>query len=114
MSYINRRGENASIRKMTVRQQISDVLSYGYIVTTKSKGKLTQRYLERIITLSKNNSLANKRRVSSTIIKTKKYDKDALLQKIFTEISAKYKNRHGGCTRLLKLQQKDRVVLSLV
>lgn len=114
MSYINKRGTSASIRKMTVRQQISDVFSFGFIITTKSKGKLTQKYLERMITLSKKGTLANKRRVAATIIRTSKYEKDELLHKIFTDIAKRYKDRNGGCTRLLKLQEKDRVVLSLV
>ncbi|GCE63951.1 50S ribosomal protein L17 [Candidatus Mycoplasma haematohominis] len=114
MSYINRRGVNTSTRKMTTRQQISDVFSYGYIITTKSRGKLTQRYLERMITLSKRGTLADRRRVASVILRTSKYEKDQLLNKIFTDIAKKYKDRNGGCTRLLKLQEKDRVVLSLV
>ncbi|WP_216083112.1 50S ribosomal protein L17 [Candidatus Mycoplasma haematohominis] len=114
MSYINSLGVNTSTRKMTTRQQISDVFSYGYIITTKSRGKLTQRYLERMITLSKRGTLADRRRVASVILRTSKYEKDQLLNKIFTDIAKKYKDRNGGCTRLLKLQEKDRVVLSLV
>lgn len=99
---------------MVVRQQVSDVLSYGYIVTTKSRAKLTQRCLEKIITLSKVNSLVNKREVSSVILRTTKYTKDELMKKVFIEISDKYKNREGGYSRLLNLKKENRAILSLV
>lgn len=114
MSYINKQGTSSAKRKMTTRQQVSDVFSYGYIVTTKSKGKLTQKKVENVITMSKKGTLEDKRRVASIILRTKKYERNELLHKIFTDISKKYKDRNGGCTRLLKLQEKDRVILSLV
>lgn len=114
MSFIPKKGKDSAWRKMTVRQQVSDVLSYGHIVTTKSRGKDTQRCLERIVTLSKNNSLEHIREVASVIIGTSKYNKSELLKRIFTDIADRYKDRQGGYSRLLKLKQENRVILSLV
>lgn len=101
-------------RKMIIRQQVSDVFSYGYITTTKTQGKATQRCLERLITLSKRGTLSDKRRIASVVLSTSSHDKDALLRKIFTEISDRYRERNGGYSRILKLESKDMVLLSLV
>ncbi|XP_032746459.1 50S ribosomal protein L17-like [Rattus rattus] len=114
MSYIQKRGVNSTIRKMTARQQASDVFSYGYIITCKANGKETQKLVEKLITLSKKGTLADKRRIASAIIRTKKYEKDELLKKIYVDIAQRYRSRKGGCTRLVKTQDKDRVLLALV
>ena len=39
MSYINKPGKTRAWRKMVSRQQVSDVISHGSIVTTKTKAK---------------------------------------------------------------------------
>nr|WP_014272972.1 50S ribosomal protein L17 [Mycoplasma haemocanis] len=114
MSFINRKGKTPSHRNMVTRQQISDVISYGHIVTTKRYGKDTQRSLERLITLSKNSSLENKRRADSILLGTSKYKKEELIKKLFEEIGPKYRERKGGYSRLLKLATENRVILSLV
>ncbi|OAL10391.1 50S ribosomal protein L17 [Candidatus Mycoplasma haematobovis] len=114
MSFVNRKGRTLAHKKMVTRQQISDVLSYGYITTTKSYGKNTQRFLERLITLSKEDTLEHKREAASILLPTTKYKKDELLKKLFTEIATTYKNRNGGYSRLLKLREENRVILSLV
>lgn len=114
MSYINKRGVDSSRRKMIARQQVSDVLSYGHIITTKSRARFAQSCLEKIITLSKSDTLFNKRRVSSVVLKTSKYSKEELVKKLFTEIAGRYKNRLGGYSRRLKVKNGDRVILSLV
>lgn len=101
-------------RKMTIRQQVSDVFSYGYITTTKAKAKPTQRCLERLITLSKRGNLADRRKVASIVLSTSKFNRDDLVKRIFTDISNRYKDRNGGYSRILKLEKKDRVLLSLV
>lgn len=114
MSYIPKRGSNPEIRRMISRQQVSDVFSYGYVVTTKSRGKATQKEVEKLITLAKKGRLIDIRRIEAYILRTKKYEKIELLRKIMGEIANKYQNRDGGCTRLLKMEKEDTVIVSLV
>ena len=39
MSYINKKGKTTAWRQMVIRQQVSDVIAYGEIITTLTKAK---------------------------------------------------------------------------
>ncbi|MGL5630319.1 MAG: 50S ribosomal protein L17 [Mycoplasmoidaceae bacterium] len=106
MSYINKPGKTSAWRKMVIRQQVSDILSYGKITTTLSKAQETKKHVDKIITLAKKNTLASRRRADRTLLNTKLYSKDDLLKKLFSDISKKYENRNGGYTRVLKLSRR--------
>lgn len=106
MSFINKPGKTRSWRKMVTRQQVTDVIAYGQIITTHTKAKETQRHVDRIITLAKKNTLASRRMAAAILLNNKNYDRDALLKKLFNEIGPKYANRNGGYTRVLKLGQR--------
>ncbi len=106
MSFINKLGKTRAKRKMIVRQQVTDVLAYGQIITTHTKAKETQRHVDRIITLAKKNTLASRRSAAAILLNNQKYNKDDLLKKLFNEIGPKYIKRNGGYTRVLKLGQR--------
>ncbi len=106
MSFINKPGKTRSWRKMVTRQQVTDVIAYGQIITTISKAKETQRHVDRIITLAKKNTLSSRRSAASILLKNKKYSRDELLKKLFNEIGPKYMNRNGGYTRVLKMGKR--------
>lgn len=119
MSYINKPGKTRSWRKMITRQQVSDVLSFGSIVTTHTKAKETQRHVEKLITIAKNNTLDAKRRAEAILIKTNKHSKADLIKKLFDEIAPKYLERPGGYTRVLKMGNRigdntEQAVIQLV
>lgn len=119
MSYINKPGKTRAWRKMVSRQQVSDVISYGSIVTTKTKAKETQRHVDHIITLAKKNTLASRRAAAAILMNTKDLSADQLLQKLFNDIGPKYANRNGGYTRVIKLGTRpgdntEEAVLQLV
>lgn len=103
MSFQNKPGKTRAWRKMVTRQQVSDVLAYGKIITTHTKAKETQRHVDRTITLAKKNTLASRRKAASILLGTSKLDAEKLLKKLFDDIGPKYKNRNGGYTRVLKL-----------
>lgn len=119
MSYINKKGKTKSWRKMVTRQQVTDVIAYGQIITTKTKAKETQRHVDRIITLAKKNTLASRRQALAILLDNKKFTKDELAKKLFSEIGPKYSNRNGGYTRVLKLGTRlgdntEQAILQLV
>lgn len=103
MSYVNKKGRTSSVKAMITRQQISDVLSYGYIRTTHTKAKTTQIYLEKLITLAKKGGLEARRKAAGILLTTKVRTKDQLLRELFDNLAVKYANRNGGYTRVLKL-----------
>ena len=106
MSFVNKKGKTSSWRKMVIRQQDSDVIAYSQIKTTLTKAKETQKHVDNIITLAKNKSLANDRKMRSIFLKTKKMDVDQLVKQAHT-IAKKYENRKGGYTRVIRLDERD-------
>lgn len=106
MSYINKPGKTSSWRQMVIRQQVSDVFSYGSIKTTFVKAKETQRHVDRLITLAKKGTLDAKRRILSVVLKTPKANKDDILKKIL-ETAKKYATRKGGYSRVLRITKRQ-------
>ncbi len=79
------------------RNLVADLFRHGKLVTTEAKAKEIRSLAEKMVTLGKENTLASRRRALALIT-----DK-ALVDKIFTEVAPRYKERSGGYTRLLKL-----------
>lgn len=92
-------GTSSSHRKSLMRNLAGDVISHGKIQTTHIKCKAVQIYLERLITIAKVDSVANRRLVQSRL-----HSKDAV-HKLFVEVAPKFKERPGGYTRILKLAE---------
>jgi large subunit ribosomal protein L17 len=80
------------LRNMTV-----SLLRHEAIKTTLPKAKELRRVVEPIITLGKNDTLANKRLAFSRL-----RDRE-IVQKLFAEIGPRYAQRNGGYLRILKM-----------
>ena len=88
----------------------TSLLKYEKITTTLPKAKVLRKYVEKIITLGKKNSVHAKRLVFKSI-----REKD-VLQKLFNEIAPRYMERKGGYTRIIKtnLRKGDGAQLSII
>jgi large subunit ribosomal protein L17 len=75
----------------------AEVIDHGKVKTTHVKCKAVQIYLEKLITLAKEDTVANRRLASGRI-----QNKNAV-SKLFAEVAPKYKERKGGYTRVLKM-----------
>ena len=82
----------AMLRNMTV-----SLLRHEAIKTTLPKAKELRKVVEPIITLGKNDTLANKRLAFARL-----RDRE-IVQKLFAEIGPRYQARQGGYTRILKM-----------
>ncbi len=80
--------------------QVRDLLKHGKIVTTLAKAKELRRIADKMITLAKKGDLASRRRALAFI-----KDKN-IVKKLFNEIRAKYIDRPGGYTRIVKIGKK--------
>jgi len=80
-----------------MRNLATEIIDHGKIKSTHAKCKAVQGYVEKLITLAKVDSVAN-RRLAASKIQTKE-----VVQKLFNEVGPKYKERPGGYTRILKL-----------
>jgi len=109
----NRLGRKSSHRKALQKNMVTSLLKYERIQTTKAKAKEVRRTAEKLITRAKVDSVHNRRIAAKTV-----QEKD-VLNKLFTEIGVKFKDRAGGYTRILKLGQRsgdaaEVVILELV
>ena len=117
----NRLSRNQSLRKATLRDLAKATLIDQRICTTRAKAKEARKLVEKLITLGKKDTL-NARRSAFAILCD-----HALVSSLFKETAPRFKNRMGGYTRIiplnnrigdnaimvyLELTEKDRVIIS--
>ncbi len=90
-------GRNSSHRKAMFRNMSTSLLLHETIKTTVPKAKELRRVVEPLITLSKKDSVANRRLAFSRL-----RDKE-IVGKLFSEIGPRFFERPGGYVRILKL-----------
>lgn len=86
----------SSHRRAMFRNMTVSLIEHEVIKTTLPKAKELRRVAEPLITLAKEDSVANRRLAFSRM-----RDK-AAVGKLFTEIGPRYQTRAGGYTRILK------------
>jgi len=87
---------NSSHRQAMFRNMATSLIEHEVIKTTLPKAKELRRIAEPLITLAKDDSVANRRLAFS-----RTRDK-AAVGKLFTELGPRYEARPGGYTRILK------------
>ncbi|MEZ0121183.1 MAG: 50S ribosomal protein L17 [Candidatus Reddybacter sp.] len=87
---------NSSHRKAMFRNMTASLLEHEVIKTTLPKAKELRRVAEPLITLSKVDSVAN-RRLAFDRLRCK-----ATVGKLFGELGPRFEARPGGYTRILK------------
>ncbi len=92
----NHLGRTASHRKSMLANMACSLIKHKRITTTVAKAKALKKYVEPLITKSKNDT-TNSRRVVFSYLQ----DKYAITE-LFKEISVKVADRPGGYTRIIK------------
>ena len=87
---------NSSHRKAMFRNMTVSLVQHELIKTTLPKAKELRSYAEPLITLAKQDSVANRRLAFS-----RTRSKEAV-GKLFNELGPRYANRPGGYVRVLK------------
>ena len=87
---------NSSHRQAMFRNMATSLLEHEIIKTTLPKAKELRRVAEPLITLAKEDSVAN-RRLAFDRTRSK-----AIVGKLFSEIGPRYAERPGGYTRIMK------------
>ena len=91
-----RLGRNSSHRKAMFRNMAASMLKHETIRTTLPKAKELRRVVEPLITLAKEDSVANRRLAFDRL-----RDKE-VVGKLFTDLGPRFKDRPGGYLRILK------------
>jgi len=94
---INHLGRTHSHREAMLKNMAISLIQYKRIETTLAKAKELRKYVEPLITKSKNDSTHSRRTVFSYL-----QDKEAI-KTLFGEIAEKVATRNGGYTRIIKL-----------
>ena len=87
---------NSSHRKAMFKNMAASLFDLEVIKTTLPKAKELRRVAEPLITLAKQDNVAN-RRIAFNRIRD-----DAAVGKLFTDLGPRYKERPGGYLRILK------------
>ncbi len=89
-------GRNTAHRKALLRNLSLAFLQHEFIKTTLPKAKEVRPFVEKIITLSKHDTLANRRRVISLL------GNQEIVDRLFKSVGPRVANRKGGYIRILK------------
>ena len=89
-------GRATANRMAMLRAMVTFLLENGKIETTVTRAKEVRSMAEKMITIAKDPTLANKRQVFAFVTK------EAVSNKLFSEIAPKYADRNGGYTRIIK------------
>lgn len=84
-------------REMMLRNMASSVLIYEKITTTEAKAKAVKPLVEKMITLAKKGGLSANKEMISVL------PQRMAVKKAFEVLAAKYKDRKGGYTRIIRL-----------
>ncbi len=87
---------NSSHRSAMFRNMTTSLVEHEIIKTTLPKAKELRGYAEPLITLAKNDSVAN-RRLAFDRLRSK-----AAVGKLFTDLGPRYSERPGGYMRIIK------------
>lgn len=90
----------AGHRRALLRNMATSLLRYEAYETTVQKAKDLRRVVEKLITLGRKDTLANRKLALSYII-----DKQ-VVHKLFAELGPRYQGRPGGYTRVLRTRTR--------
>ena len=100
-------------RRALFRNLVTSVIEQERVVTTTPKAKAVKPMVDKMITLAKQDTL-HSRRQAAQFLQT-----PAAVQKLFDKLGARFSQRNGGYTRIVKLGWRkgdgaEQVMLELV
>ncbi|WP_281165926.1 50S ribosomal protein L17 [Liquorilactobacillus sicerae] len=120
-------GRTSGHRRAMLRNLTTDLIVNGRIITTEARAKEVRKTADKMISLGKKGDLASRRRAAAfmmDVVADVKEEADKVvvqtaLQKLFAEVAPRFKDRNGGYTRILKMNERrgdaaKMVVLELV
>lgn len=103
-------GRTASHRRAMLANMATSVLDRERVETTTAKAKEARSVVERLITFAKRDDLHARRQVLRVV------RDQAVVAKLFSTIAPRYRDRHGGYTRIIHVghRQGDAAELSIL
>ena len=88
---------NIAARDSLLRGLVTSVIESDFVITTVPKAKAARPLVDKMITLAKQDTL-HSRRQAAAFLRT-----PAAVQKLFDKLGAKFGQRNGGYTRVVRL-----------
>jgi len=98
-------GRETDQRRLMMNNLVKSMIEHGQITTTLAKAKEMRRYVERVVTYGKNDTV-HSRRLAYKVLGDR-----TLVKKLFTEIAPAFQDRNGGYTALLKPVIAEEILL---
>lgn len=97
-------------RRALIKNLVQSLVFYEKIKTTEAKAKAIRPVIEKMVTLAKEPTLANRRLLLSRL------PTEGAVKKLLEVYGPRYKSRHGGYTRIIKLgsRQGDRAAVAQI
>jgi len=86
-------------RKALIKSLVTSLIINERIKTTIARAKITAQQVDKLVTMSKNNTLSSRRYLL-------RYLTPIAAKKLISEIGPRFKDRNGGYTRILKLKRR--------
>ncbi len=101
---------NSAHRRALLRNLVTSLLQHEHLQTTDAKAKEMRRWVDRMITLGKRNTLHARRQAAAFV-----RGRD-IVKKLFDDIAPRFTTRPGGYTRITKLgaRQGDNAPMALI
>lgn len=97
--HLKKFGREKTQRKVLYKSLATALIEHGKIKTTLAKAKSLSRHIDKLISKSKNNSLASRRLVAKEL-------NQKAVSKLFKELGPKFASRNGGYTKILRLPRR--------
>ena len=94
-------GRDNKHRRSMLANLVSDLIMEEKIETTEARAKEVKRLVDKMITYGKDGSLVSRRKALAFLMN----DEEAV-KKVFSELAPRYKDRNGGYSRILKLDER--------
>lgn len=95
----NRLGRTTEHRIAMTRNMANSMVLHERIVTTLAKAKAVKPFVEKLVTLAKQDTTANRRRAFAEL------NDKAAVKKLFATLGPRFAARPGGYCRILKLSK---------
>ncbi len=94
-------GRETRIRRSILAGLTKDVIMHESIVTTDARAKEVRKFVDKMITYGKRGTLVSRRKALAFLHNDKE-----VTNKIFNELAPRYKDRNGGYTKIIKINER--------
>ena len=88
-------------RGLMLRNLVSSIIIHEKVKTTKAKAKVAKSAVEKTISIAKKGDLSARRALLKTLVQPE------AVEKVITVLGEKYKDKNGGCVRVIKLGNRQ-------